>query len=108
MVKILFLFMIFIAPLGLLAALGFVMQARKATTQGDEAKASTLSARAAEKLWYTIASVLIGSLGYWIVTRNLVPQLEPEFILILLLLALALIHFSIRRRLNMPKWKGWF
>ena len=108
MVKILFQFMLVLAPVGLLTALGFASLARKATTQGDETKASTLRARAAERLWYTIASALIGSIGYWIVTRNVVPQLQPVVVLMLLFVALAAVHFFIRRRVNLPKWKGWF
>jgi hypothetical protein len=108
MVKVLFLGFIFLAPLGLLAAFGLTRLARTARTQGDVAKALTLRARAAEKFWYTIVSTLLGLLGYWIVTRNLIPWLEPEFVLILFFLVLATMHFIIRHTLNVPKWKGWF
>ena len=107
-VKVLFLIMIFLAPLGMLAALGFVMQARKATAAGDGTKAVLLRGRAAERLWYTLASGLLGLLGYWLVSRNLIPQLEPEWILLLLFVGLFFIHFFIRRKLKLPKWKDWF
>ena len=107
MVKVLFLAFIFLAPLGLLAAFGLTL-ARTARAKGDVAKALTLRARAAEKFWYTIVSTLLGLLGYWTVTRNLIPWLEPELVIILFLFALATMHFIVRRTLNVPKWKGWF
>lgn len=107
-VTILFLIMVCLAPLGMLAALGFVMQARKAAAEGEGTKAVLLRGRAAERLWYTLASGFLGLLGYWLVSRNMIPRLEPEWILLLLLTALFFIHFFIRRKLMLPKWKDWF
>jgi hypothetical protein len=49
-VKILFMVMVFLVPLGMVAALGFVMQARKAATAGDGARALLLRRQAAERL----------------------------------------------------------
>ena len=107
-IRALFLIMVFLAPLGMLAALGFVMQARKAAAAGDGTKAVLLRGRAAERLWYTLASGFLGLLGYGLVSRNIIPQMEPAWILLLLFAALFLIHFFIRRKLKVPKWKDWF
>ena len=107
-VKIIFLFMVFLVPLGMVAALGFVMQSRKAAAAGDGARAILLRRQAAERLWYTLASGFLGLVGYWLVSRNLIPQVEPEFILIALLVVLFFVHFFMRRKLKLPKWKDWF
>ena len=107
-VAILFLVMVLLVPLGMLAALGFLMQARKAATAGDGAKAISLRRRAAERLWYTLASGFLGLIGYWLVSRKVIPALEPELILVLLFVVLFFVHFFIRRKLKLPKWKDWF
>jgi hypothetical protein len=107
-VKVLFLFMVFLTPLGILAAIGLVMQARNAAASSDGAKAILLRGQAAERLLYSLASGVMGLIGYWLVTRNIIPQLEPAWILILLFGVLFLIHFFIRRKLKLPKWKDWF
>ncbi len=107
-VKVLFLIMVFLTPLGMLAALGFMVFARKAGAAGDETNAVLLRGQATERLLYTLASGLLGLLGYWLMSRNLIPQVEPELILIVLFGILFFIHFFIRRKLKLPKWKDWF
>jgi hypothetical protein len=83
------------------------MQARKVAASGEGA-AILLRGQAAERLVYSLASGVMGLLGYWLVTRNIIPQLDPAWILISLFGGLFLIHFFIRRKLKLPKWKDWF
>ena len=107
-VKVLLLFMVFLTPLGILAAIGLARQARKAAASGDDERAILLRGQSAERLLYSLASGVVGLLGYWLVTRNITPQLDPVWILIFLFGGLFLFRFFIRRRLKLPKWKDWF
>ena len=108
-VKILFLVMVFLVPLGILAALALVMQARKAATVGDGVRAISFRRQAAERLWYTLASGAVGLVGYWLVSRSLIPQLELELLILgLLFVVLFFVYLFIRRKLQIPKWKDWF
>lgn len=107
-VKILFLVMVFSVPLGILAAVVLAVQARKAATVGDGVRAILLRRRAVERLGYTLASGFLGLVGYWLVSRNLIPQLEPELILGLAVTVLFFLYLFIRLKLRVPKWKDWF
>lgn len=107
-IKILFLLMVFLVPLGMLAALGLVMQARKAATAGDGARANLLRRQAVERLGYSFATGFLGLIGYLLVSRNLIPALEPALILVFVCVTSFFVHFFIRRKLKLPKWKDWF
>ena len=98
--RVIFLFMIVLAPLGLLASLIFRQSARKAAAESDMSKALQLKAQSHWRLVGALVDAAVGTTGYLVVSRKMLPQIDVWWIVIALTSLSGAVHFYFIRRLD--------
>jgi ABC-type sulfate transport system permease component len=103
LIEILFLLLIILSPLGVLVWLSLNRAARKAEAAEDEQKGLNLRARAKWRLIGAILDCVSGTLGYYIVSRRVFPQIDVIWIFSILIIPPALLQIWFRLRWNSLK-----
>ena len=98
--QIIFLIMIVLAPLGLLTSLIFRQRAKKATAEDDKIKALQLQAQSHWRLVGALVDAAVGTTGYLVVSRKMLPQIDIGWIVIALMSISGAVHFYFIRRLD--------
>ncbi|HXT62151.1 MAG TPA: hypothetical protein VN696_03865 [Pyrinomonadaceae bacterium] len=82
LVKYIFIFQICLAPLGVAVSLVYVRAARKAQHEHRSPQAAYYGVLARTRLIVALMDFTIGGLGYYLVSRNVFPWLEPVWLLL--------------------------
>jgi hypothetical protein len=85
LVMIVFLLFAVLLPLGLLSAFSFGRAARKQAAENNLQKAVALRRRATGTLLSNIVEFAVGVLGYYLVSRQVFPQIESIWIFLVLI-----------------------
>ena len=102
-VKYVFLFVIVWSPLGVLAGLSLTRAARKASAAQNERRAFELRTKARWRLIGSPLDFVSGTLGYYLVSRRVFPQIDVIWIFSALFLPPALLQVWFRLRWNSLK-----
>lgn len=102
-VKYVFLFVIVWSPLGVLAGLSLNKAAGKAAAAQNARKAFELRTKAKWRLIGSPLDFVSGTLGYYVVSRRLFPQIDVIWIFSALFLPPALLQVWFRLRWNSLK-----
>ena len=97
--KIVFLLMICLSPLGILLFISLTRAARKQLAAHNEQAALRLRTRARKYLTSGLIDLLIGPLGYYLISRRVFPQIDPVWVFTLMLPS-AFVHLWFSGRLN--------
>ena len=102
-VKYVFLLFILWGPLGVLAGLSLNGAARKAAAAQNERRAFELRTKAKWRLIGSPLDFISGTLGYYLISRRVFPQIDVIWIFSALLVPPALLQIWFRLRWNSLK-----
>lgn len=95
--------MICLSPLGILSALTIRRAAKRQAADRNNATASELRLRSLKYFIRGLLDLVVGGIGYYVVTRRVFPQIDSAWILMVVVLPTALVEIAFQLRLNAQK-----
>jgi hypothetical protein len=97
-IEIAFLLFAVLSPLGVMSWISLNRVARKATAEHNERRAFTIRARAKWRLIGAILDLVTGTLGYYLISRRVFPQIDAIWIFSALIIPPAMLQIWFRLR----------